>query len=78
MLSFRRIKALLLHGKPRPDANSVRGFLCKNKACYSPETQHGRQVIKVYRASFTVGGKVVVHATNLSDPDGVCSQEVCL
>ena len=46
-LSLRRIKALFLHGKPRPDANSVRGLPCKNKAFYSPETQHGRRVIKV-------------------------------
>ena len=35
------------HGKPRPDANSVQGLPCKNKAFYSPETQHGRRVIKV-------------------------------
>ena len=48
MFSLRRIKALFLHGKPRPDANSVRGLPCKNKAFYSPETQHGRRVIKVY------------------------------
>ena len=42
-------EALFLHGKPRPDANSVRGLPCKNKAFYSPETQHGRQVTKIYR-----------------------------
>ena len=49
MLSLRRIKALFLHGKPHPDANSVGGLPCKNKAFYSPETQHGRRVIKVYQ-----------------------------
>ena len=42
-------EALFLHGKPCPDANSAQGLPCKNKACYSPETQHGRQVTKVYR-----------------------------
>ena len=48
MLSLRRIKALFLHGKPWPDANSAQGLPCKNKAFYSPETQHGCRVIKVY------------------------------
>ena len=47
MLSLGGTKALFSHGKPRPDANSVRGLPCKNKAFYSPETQHGRRVIKV-------------------------------
>ena len=46
MLSLGRIKALFSHGKPRPDANSVRGLPCKNKAFYSPETKHGYQVKK--------------------------------
>ena len=31
MLSLWRIKALFLHGKPRPDANLVRGLLSKTK-----------------------------------------------
>ena len=30
------------YGKPRPDANSVRGLPSKNKAFYSLEIQHGR------------------------------------
>ena len=46
MLSLRRIK--ILPAKPRPHANSVRGLAGKNKALYSPETQHGRRVRKVY------------------------------
>ena len=41
-------KTLFLHGKPRPDANSVRGLSCKNKAFYSSETHHGRRVTKVF------------------------------
>ena len=45
--------ALFSHGKPRPDANLVRGLPRKNKAFYSPETQHGRRVIKVYCFSLT-------------------------
>ena len=32
MLSLRRVKNFVLHGKPRTDENSVRGFPCKNKA----------------------------------------------
>ena len=48
MLSLVGIKALFSHGKPRPDANSVRGLPCKNKAFYSPETQHDCRVIRVY------------------------------
>ena len=38
MLSLEGIKSYVSHGKPRPDASSVRGFSCKNKAFYSPET----------------------------------------
>ena len=45
--AFGRIKALFFHGKLRPDANLVQGLPCKNKAFYSPETQH-RLVSKVY------------------------------
>ena len=41
-------KSFVLHGKPRQDANSARGLPCKNKAFYSPETQHGRRVVKVH------------------------------
>ena len=48
MLSLGEIKSFVLRGKPRSDANSVRGLPCKNKAFYSPETQHGRRVIRVY------------------------------
>ena len=36
------------HGKPQPDANSVRGYPSKDKAFCSPKTQHGRQVIRVF------------------------------
>ena len=32
----------------RREFSAVRGLSCKNKAFYSPETQHGRRVIKVY------------------------------
>ena len=46
---------LSLGGKPRPDANSVRGLPCKNKAFHSPETHHGRRVIRVYCFSFLCG-----------------------
>ena len=42
------LAALFSHSKPRPDANSVQGLPCKNKAFYSPVTQHGRRVIMVY------------------------------
>ena len=49
MLILRGIKALFSHGKPRPYANSLLGLPCKNKAFHSPETQHGRRVIKVNR-----------------------------
>ena len=50
MLSLGRTKSLrVLQGKPRPDANSVRVLPCKHKISYSPETQHGRRMIKVYR-----------------------------
>ena len=48
-------KAMFLHGKPRSDANSVRGLLCKNEAFYSPETQHGRRVTKVYTLLLRAG-----------------------
>ena len=48
MLSLEGIKSYVSHGKPRPDASSVRGLSYKNKAFYSPETQHGRRVINVY------------------------------
>ena len=34
-------------------ANSVQGLPCKNKALYSPETQHGRCVIGVYNDNKT-------------------------
>ena len=44
------LKALFSHGKPRPDANSVRGSPWKNKAFYSPETQ--RNVAAVIRPIF--------------------------
>ena len=47
MLSLRGIKALFPHSKPQPDANSVRDLPCRKKAFYSPETQHGRCLIKV-------------------------------
>ena len=50
MLSLGGIKCFVFARKPRPDANLVRGLLCKTKAFYSPETQHGRRVIKVYHA----------------------------
>ena len=43
---------MFLHAKPRPDANSVRGLGCKDKAFYSPETQHGRRVRKAYVQAF--------------------------
>ena len=36
LTSSYRNKALFSHGKPRPEANSVRGFPCKNKAFYFP------------------------------------------
>ena len=48
MMSLGGIKSFVLHDKPWPDANSVRGLPCKNKAFYSPETQHGHRVIRVY------------------------------
>ena len=46
------LKALFSHGKPRPDANSVRGFPCKNKAFLFSwdSTQRGRCVRKVYHS----------------------------
>ena len=40
-------KALFLHGKPRTEVASGRGLPCENEAFYSPETQHGRRVIRV-------------------------------
>ena len=48
MSSLVGIKALFLHGKPRPDANSVRGLPYKNKAFYFPETQHDCRVIRLF------------------------------
>ena len=48
MSNLRRIRAMFLHGKPRTEYTSGRGLPCKNKAFYSPETQHGRRVIRVY------------------------------
>ena len=42
LLSLRRIKSFVFaHGKPRTEFASGRGLLCKNKAFYSFETQHG-------------------------------------
>ena len=40
-------KTLFLHGKPCTEFASGQGLPCENKAFYSPETQHGRQVIRV-------------------------------
>ena len=37
----RRIKSFVLHGKPRTEFASGRGLPWKDKAFYSPETQHG-------------------------------------
>ena len=54
MESRGELKALFSHGKPRPDANSLRGLPCKNKAFYSPETQLGRRVIKVHLCSVCI------------------------
>ena len=34
--------------QPRTEFAYGRGLACKNKAFYSPETQHGRRVRKVY------------------------------
>ena len=48
MLSLRRKKALFLPGKPSTEFVSGRGLPCKNKVFYSPETQHGRRVIRDY------------------------------
>ena len=41
-------KAWFLHDKPRTEFASGQGLPCENKAFYSPETQHGSQVIRVY------------------------------
>ena len=41
-----------MHGKPRPDANSVRGLPCNNEAFYSPETRHGCREIRL------IGGEI--------------------
>ena len=49
MLSLRRIKKLCSRMASLAQ-NSVWGLPCKNKAFYSSETQHDRQVIKVYGA----------------------------
>ena len=46
--SQRNEKLCFSHGKSRPDANSVQGLPCKNKAFYSAEVQHDRRVIKVF------------------------------
>ena len=38
---------MFLHGKPRTEFASGRGFPCENKAFYSPETQHaGKAMVK--------------------------------
>ena len=51
--------------------NSVRGLPCNHKAFYSPETQHGRCVIRVYHlrnSDLVINGKSTVFFDKLSAP----------
>ena len=58
MLSFGRINSFVLHGKPRIEFATGRGLPCENKAFYSPETQHGRRVIRVYQLHTCIQGRL--------------------
>ena len=48
MLSLRGIKSFVFHRKPRIEFASGQSLPCQNKAFYSPKTQHGRRVIRIY------------------------------